>query len=112
MSIQRNSSNLHDDATGLLTGYVNPVTGKEIALDAAEIQALVAGAGDLTDLTAPGLLSGVTYDASNRAVQWTIDGVTYTANYSGTGIIVAGTDGTITNISIDPAQRITSVATA
>lgn len=45
MSIQRNSSNLHDDATGLLTGYVNPVTGKEVALDATALQALVSGDG-------------------------------------------------------------------
>lgn len=73
---------------------------------------LVSRAGNLATLTAPGLLSGVTYDSSNRAVQWTIDGVTYSANYSIAAINVAGSDGTITNISVDPAQRITAVATA
>jgi hypothetical protein len=68
--------------------------------------------GDLADLTAPGLLSGVTYDASNRATAWTIDGVTYSASYTSGAITVAGSDGTVTIISVDPAQRITAVATA
>lgn len=45
MSIQRNSSNLHDDATGALTGYINPVTGKEEALNATAMQALVSRDG-------------------------------------------------------------------
>ena len=80
--------------------------------EVAATRALVSEGGDLSALTAPGLLSGVVYDASNRAVQWTIDGVTYTGNYGGAAINVAGSDGTITNISVDPAQRITSVATA
>jgi hypothetical protein len=78
--------------------------------NAALIEDLVSGAGDVLNLIAPGLLSGVTYDSSNRATAWNIDGVTYTANYNGAGITVAGTDGTITNISVDPAQRITAVA--
>jgi hypothetical protein len=44
MSIIRNIGNLHDSSTGALTGYINPVTGKEEALDAASLQALVSGA--------------------------------------------------------------------
>jgi hypothetical protein len=76
------------------------------------VRSLVYGSNDVSDLVAPGLLSGVTYDASNRATQWTIDGVTYSASYTSSAITVAGTDGTITNISVDPAQRITAVATA
>ena len=36
-TIERNSSNLHDQDTGLLTGYKNPVTGKTEALDAASL---------------------------------------------------------------------------
>jgi hypothetical protein len=66
----------------------------------------------IAPLIAPGLLSAVTYDSSNRAITWTIDNVTYSANYTSFGIVVAGTDGTITNIGVDPAQRITSVTTA
>jgi hypothetical protein len=45
MSIIRNIGNLHDDSTGALTGYINPVTGKEMALDATALQALVSGDG-------------------------------------------------------------------
>ncbi len=44
-NIIRNVGNLHDQDTGALTGYVNPVTGKEEALDATPLQALVSGAG-------------------------------------------------------------------
>ena len=80
-----------------------------VAAAAAAGAALVSQAANLT---ASGLLSGVIYDAGNRAVQWTIDGVTYSASYSSAGITVAGTDGKITNISVDPAQRITAVAPA
>ena len=76
------------------------------------IPSSISLSGDLAALTAPGLLSGVTYDGSNRATQWTIDGVTYSASYSSAGITVAGSDGTITIISVDPAQRITGVTTA
>ena len=100
------------DAAGQLVGYRNPLSDRDEEVNFAAVNALVSGAGDVTDLVAPGLLSGVSYDASNRATQWTIDGVTYTANYSSTSITVAGSDGTITIISVDPAQRITSVATA
>lgn len=44
-TIERNIGNLHDLDTGKLVGYRNPVTGKEEALDAASLQALVSGAG-------------------------------------------------------------------
>jgi hypothetical protein len=54
MSIIRNVGNLHDDTTGALTGYINPVTNKEEALDATAIQALVSDAWN-----APGSLSNV-----------------------------------------------------
>jgi hypothetical protein len=56
-----------------------------------------------------GNLSGVTYDASNRAVAWTIDGISYTANYSSGLITVAGTDGTVVFVAVDPANRITGI---
>ncbi len=100
---------------GLARYWTDGIDGKNTQFSEAEKaagQALVSGARNLAALTAPGLLSGVTYDSSNRAVQWTIDGVTYSANYSIAAINVAGSDGTITNISVDPAQRITAVATA
>lgn len=86
--------------------------GTLTAAVAASVSALVSPPGNVANLLAPGLLSGVIYDAGNRAVQWTIDGVTYSASYSSAGITVAGTDGKITNISVDPALRITSVAPA
>jgi hypothetical protein len=60
-------------------------------------------------LKSPGNLSGVTYDASNRAVAWTIDGISYTANYSSGLITVAGTDGTVVFVAVDPANRITGI---
>ena len=96
--------------SNLATGTIAlpPVTSLSPA-DNTAVKALLLQADFLT---APGNLAGVIYDGSNRAVQWTIDGVTYTANYSGTGITVAGSDGTITSIGIDPAQRITSVTDA
>jgi hypothetical protein len=63
-------------------------------------------------LIAPGILSNVVYDSNNRAITWTLDNVVYTANYSTGTITVAASDGTITYIGIDPAQRLTSVTTA
>jgi hypothetical protein len=58
MSIIRNIGNLHDDTTGALTGYINPVTGKEEALNATAVQALVSAYGGFTArataLIAPG----------------------------------------------------------
>jgi hypothetical protein len=60
-------------------------------------------------LKSPGVLSGVTYDASNRAVAWAIDGISYTANYSSSLITVAGTDGTVVTIAVDPANRIVGI---
>ena len=88
------------------------VAGALSATQLTQAAALVSTPGNVANLLAPGLLSGVIYDAGNRAVQWTIDGVTYSANYSSSGITVAGTDGKVTNISVDPAQRITAVAPA
>lgn len=49
-TIERNSSNLHDDTTGLLVGYKNPLTGKEEPLAANALQALVSDAGILGTL--------------------------------------------------------------
>lgn len=43
--IERNIGNLHDQDTGLLVGYRNPVTGKQEDLNAPALQALVSGAG-------------------------------------------------------------------
>ena len=93
-------------ATGL-TGELLMWSGAEW-LSAAG-QALLSTGRNLTALTAPGLLSGVVYDTNNRATSWTIDNVTYTAVYTSSGVTVAGSDGTVTSIGVDPAQRITSV---
>lgn len=41
--IERNIGNLHDQDTGLLVGYRNPVTGKQEDLNAPALQALVSG---------------------------------------------------------------------
>lgn len=57
-------------------------------------------------LAAPGNLSGVTYDGSNRAIAWTIDGVAYTATYTSSLITITGTDGYLREVSIDPLGRI------
>lgn len=43
-TIERNIGNLHDQDSGELVGYRNPVTGKDERLDAAALQAVVAGA--------------------------------------------------------------------
>lgn len=43
--IERNIGNLHDQDTGALVGYRNPVTGKQEDLNAPALQALVSGAG-------------------------------------------------------------------
>jgi hypothetical protein len=93
---------LFDQATGQWIGVVNIIGEEQPVLTPRQI----------ANLTGNGLLSGVTYDASNRAISWTIDGVGYTASYSSTTITVAGGDGTITSISLDPANRITGVITA
>lgn len=42
-TIERNVSNLHDQDTGKLVGYRNPVTGKDESLNAAALQAVVTG---------------------------------------------------------------------
>lgn len=93
---------LFDQDTGQWIGVQNILGDEQLVLTPAQI----------ANLTAPGTLSGVTYDTSNRAVAWTIDGVAYTASYSPSDIVVAGSDGTITNISLDPAARITGITAA
>lgn len=45
--IERNIGNLHDQDTGALVGYRNPVTGKQEDLNAPALQALVSGAGNI-----------------------------------------------------------------
>lgn len=44
--IERNIGNLHDQDTGALVGYHNPVTGKQEELNAPALQALVSGDGN------------------------------------------------------------------
>ena len=97
--IIRTTGGLFDQATGKWIGVVDANGDEQVVLTPAQTAAL----------TAPGALSGVTYDASNRAIAWTVDGVNYTASYTSTTITVAGSDGTITTISLDPANRITGV---
>lgn len=48
-TIERNIGNLHDQDTGKLVGYRNPVTGKDESLDAAAVQALVSVDGNLAN---------------------------------------------------------------
>ena len=81
-------------------------------IDAAGREQVVLTPTERSALIAPGLLSNVTYDSGNRAIAWTLDGVTYTAAYTAADITVAGSDGTITTIALDPAARITGVTTA
>ena len=100
--IIRTTPGLFDQSTGLWIGVVD-ANGREQPVLTPQQTA---------DLTAPCALSGVTYDASNRAIAWQIDAVGYTANYSPTSITVAGSDGTITTIALDPANRITGVIPA
>ena len=94
-----NHGGLFDQATGQWIGVVNVLGQEQVVLTPAE----------RANLTATGALSGVTYDTGNRAVTWTIDGVNYTASYSTSEIVVAGSDGTIRRIALDPAQRIIGV---
>jgi hypothetical protein len=97
-----NHFGLFDQATGQWIGVQNVRGEEQLVLTPAQIGSL----------TAAGNLSAVTYDAGNRAIAWNIDGVNYTASYSSTTITVAGSDGTITTVSLDPAQRITGVSVA
>ena len=100
--IIRTTGGLFDQATGKWIGVVDANGHEQVVLTPQQTAAL----------TAPGALSGVTYDSSNRAIAWTVDGVSYTASYSPTAITVAGSDGTITTITLDPANRITGVTPA
>jgi hypothetical protein len=100
--IIRTTGGLFDQATGKWIGVVDANGREQVVLTPQQTAAL----------TAPGVLSGVTYDSSNRAIAWAIDGVGYTASYSTSAITVAGSDGTITTIALDPANRITGVVPA
>lgn len=97
-----NHFGLFDQATGQWIGVVDAIGREQLVLTPAERNSLLA----------PGALSGVTYDSSNRAIAWAIDGVSYTANYAPADITVAGSDGTLTTIDVDPANRITGVTPA
>jgi hypothetical protein len=109
---------------------MSPANAKEVAASATNLgvgfsvdqaaNILVSGAassGNTTlttsaaaKITSPGVLSGVTYDGSNRATSWTIDGVTYTATYSTNQILVTGSDITTTRITLDGTGRISALA--
>ena len=100
--IIRTTGGLFDQATGKWIGVVDANGHEQVVLSEPERNQLLGA----------GVLSGVTYDSSNRAIAWTLDGVTYTANYSPTAITVAGSDGHTTTIAVDPANRITGVTPA
>ena len=100
--IIRTTGGLFDQATGKWIGVVDANGQEQVVLTPQQTAAL----------TAPGALSAVTYDSSNRAIAWTIDGVSYTASYSSSAITIAGSDGTITTVALDPANRITGVLPA
>jgi GDSL-like Lipase/Acylhydrolase family len=76
-TIERNISNLHDQDTGLLTGYVNPVTNQPAPLDAAAVAAASAGG-----MYTPGGQFVVAIGDSHQAngVGLTASGVAYTVN--------------------------------
>ena len=93
------TAQLFSEITGEWLGVIDQRNREQIVLTRAQSEAI----------RAPGALSGVTYDTSNRAIAWTIDGVSYTASYSTFEIVVAGSDGTIRRVALDPAQRITGV---
>jgi hypothetical protein len=59
-------------------------------------------------LKAPGNLSGVIYDSSNRATTWAIDGVTYNAVYAVDSITVTSSDGLVRVMSLDTMGRYAS----
>ena len=100
--IIRTTGGLFDQATGKWIGVVDANGREQVVLTETERGQLLG----------PGVLSGVTYDASNRAIAWNIDGVSYTANYSPSAITIADSEGHITTISLDPANRITGVTPA
>lgn len=98
----RTTGGLFDQATGRWIGVV----------DANGDEQVVLTPGERTDLLGQGVLSGVVYDASNRATAWRIDDTNYTASYSPTEVIIAGSDGSITRLAVDPANRLTGVSIA
>lgn len=64
--IERNIGNLHDQDTGVLVGYLNPVTHKQEDLNAPALQALVSPDGK-TDVTLMARLSSSNTGAQNTA---------------------------------------------
>lgn len=91
-----NHAGLFDQATGEWIGVVNMRGREQIVLTTAERSAL----------TAPGNLSGVTYDGAGRAIAWTIDDVAYTVAYTATSITITGSDGYLREVSLDPLGRV------
>lgn len=83
-TIERNIGNLHDLSTGLLTGYKNPVTGKEESLDAAAIQSLVSGDGNGNTVVV-----GVKWASGDMstAIQAAIDAVWTVSPYGGAVVL-------------------------
>lgn len=59
-------------------------------------------------LKANGDLSGVTYDSGGRAIAWTIDGVSYTATYTPSSIVVESSDGLRRILTLDTLGRFAS----
>lgn len=59
-------------------------------------------------LKANGDLSGVTYDGFGRAIAWSIDGVSYTATYNPSSIVVESSDGLRRILTLDTLGRFAS----
>jgi hypothetical protein len=101
--------NTWTNADGLTVRYGSRKAGAVTPLD----ERAVDGELRLTPqqygyLKAPGNLSGVIYDSSNRATTWTIDGVTYNAVYAATSITVTSSDGLVRAMSLDTMGRYAS----
>ncbi len=54
----------------------------------------------------PGQLGGVVYDVAGRAVEWTVDGVTFSVTYTSQGMTIQSSDGLVREVSFDPLGRI------
>ena len=97
------------NADGLVVG-----SGRRTAVNVTELdERAIDGELRLTPqqqlhLKANGDLSGVTYDSGGRAIAWTIDGVSYTATYSSTSIIVESSDGLRRVLTLDTLGRYAS----
>ena len=93
---QQQTDQLYDGATGEHVGQIDLFGFEQYHLRREQQDSI----------TAPGNLSGVTYDGSGRAVAWTIDGVAYTAAYTPSSITITGSDGHLREVSLDPLGRI------